>query len=333
MTVTESILKRFSMIKIKVCLLMTDRKNRKRPASVVDLTTPDESALDFTDPNSTDILKVSDIEFVFLNGTLYANAAMLVNTCDFFKGVLVDTWQSTDRNDCHRCVYPMHEAKIGGPYHKEVMFPLLHLAYRNKQSCIKAIHSLFEEPKLFEEFMSFVDKIGWKQLHPLIHDALTHRPHHNPEIYPILKCYSAYGTKPNFLRFSEPTSPGLAGSTAKDERPVFLELSFFTNIVNSMVQRPPSFQIGMFDGLVDVEDVKFFNKYFCDPRVTTGIRIAALMVLLILDRKHVKTCLTELDLHKNHIALACQKAQVYKDEELMKTILGILSDMLVAKQV
>jgi hypothetical protein len=309
---------------------MNDRKTRKRTVTLVDTTATDESALDFTDPNSTEILKVSDIEFVFLNGTLYANAAMLVNTCDFFKGVLVDTWHSTNRNELHRCVYPMHDTKIGGPYHKEVMLPLLHLAYRNQKSCIKAIQSLFEEPKLFDGFMTFVDKIGWKQIHPLIHDALTYRPNHNLHIYSILKGYSTYGTKPNFLKTTSLDNQGPSDST------IFLELSFFTNIINSMIHRSSSFQVGMFNGLVDVEDVKFFNKFFCDPRLTAAIRSAALMVLFILDRKHVKACLTELDLQKNfnchQIVVACQKAHVHKDEELMKMILVIIADMLAVKQ-
>ena len=307
--------------------------NRKRAVQVIELISHDDSALDFSDPNSSEMLRVSDLEFVFTNGTLYANAALLVKTCDFFRGVLVDTWHSTGRNDLHRCVYPMHEARIGGPLHKEVMLPLLHAAYRNDKSCITTIQSLFEEPKLFDEFLTFVDKIGWPDIHQLIHKALLYRPENSPSIYTILKKHSNFGSRPNFVVIGVMATDMLEVPSSQEG--VCLEASFFTNLASEMWKKTRKINIGMFDGLLEVEDVIYYYKQFCEGQRERGSRLAVLKVLFLLDRDVLKSCIIELNLGKifspYEIVHCSQRTWVTKHQGLMDKVLLVVARLLPAK--
>lgn len=218
-----------------------------------------------------------------------------------------------------------------GSSHKEVMIPLLHAAYRNDRACIKAIQSLFAEPSLLDEFLMFVDKIGCKSSHYLIHKALIYRPENSTSIYPILKKYSDFGSKPNFILIAPPDM--LEVPTIKSTTGICLEASFFTNLTKEVMKNV--YTSNMFEGLINLEDITYYYKQFCDGRKDTPSRVAGLIILFRMDRNLLNDCIINLELEKTYKAyeiIQCsRKTKVSEHSDLMEKILLIVSRLLAPK--
>lgn len=294
----------------------------KRPLEAISVDNADKSKLDFTDPNSCEQLQVSDIEMVFENGTLYANAAMLVKTSAFFKGVLLDSWHSTARNEFHRCVFPMSDPKIGGVRFKEVAIPVLYLAYGDFKSSCEAIRGLFSDVKILDEFLTFADKIIWPSLVGVIHQAVLHREATCPQIYPVLKAHSKYGKLQGLL---------LNISTA---RKWCLEEVYFLNLF--LTDSVRSYSSDEFKNVTTAEDVDFYLTSIAIREPIPARKLLALKLLFLFNRDTLCDCLDAEIVTSNwtaaEICEAAHWSMLPNHPKLMLKILKAINDSLNPKK-
>ncbi len=283
---------------------MTDEpsKTNKRLIEVISVADASNRDLDFTNPNSSDQLQIADIELIFENGTLYANAAVLITTCDFFRGMLLESWQSTSRNEMHRCVYPMADPKLGVSKAHQVILPVLYLAYGKRAETLRAIEDLFLTPPLLDDFLNFANKIGWTALINSIHQALVERVDNYTEIYPVLKKHSNYGQLPGLLS-GGPKTPVNS-----------LEVSFFATWFTPGALSPKKNakrrpHIEMFEAVTDEEDVRFFYNTYCGDKRNEDFHLQSLRYLLLLNKPALIANLEKLDLSIWSVAEWCSITQ------------------------
>jgi hypothetical protein len=293
------------------------KKGTKRPAEPLSINNePKESGLDFTNPNSSHQLQVSDLEFVFTNGTLYANAAILLTLSDtFFKGLIVDSWQSMKRNEMNRLVYNMSDPALCGMQHYQSMLPIFHLAYQ-QSSTMEAIRELFKSLPMLDEFLTFADKIGCNNLVANIHAALRSRIDNYTEIYPILKKHSNFGKLPGL---NVPTK----------DLPCCLEQSFFLDFFRADVINPAGIYsarklyLNMFEPSTGVEDVQFFWDTCCS-QVENIQRLHSLKLLFLFNKAALVATVEKFDLNRwntSEICTIARQTRTYDTPALMEKLL------------
>lgn len=290
---------------------------KKRPNEMISIPEEPKGALDFTDSNSTLQLQVADIEFVFTDGTLYANAAMILSLSDIlFRGMIVDTWKTMERNDLHRVVYNMSDPAFCKLTKYRSILPVLYLAYGRPVVATRCIKDLFVDAAVFDEFLTFADKIGCQALIGLIHKAIAERKDNHIAIYPVLKKHSKHGKLPGLVE------PQIIGTS------ICLEASFFSNFFRKENLNPPKdatrkFYLDMFEDITDAEDIQFYWDNFSSPQ-DASTRSYALHFLLLFNKKALIDTIDKFDLKRWTNAQICssaQWAQTYTIPLLMEKLL------------
>jgi hypothetical protein len=301
----------------------------KRPLPAEEQPIPETPALDFMDLTCSSQLQLADLELVFCNGTLYANAAILVNSGQYFHELILQSWKR-DRNEHNRLVIPFGNAE---PRHYETLLPLLHLCYNqgSPYNTLKSIETLFDTPLLFDEFLTFIDGIIHPTLIEMTHRALEGRNSTRPDIYPILKKHSEYGKKPGLLR------PGLGGNIPNATPNQCLEKSYMdcyamTSLhVNFRNQEPrKQLSINMYRHNTDAEDIKFFHNLYCLPTCiiqSNHERLNRLRQLLLFNTESLISVMPTLNFvlwTNDEISDAAFYTKAYEIPLLMKAILEVM---------